>query len=98
MRTRQTWRTRQICAALLAAGAIAALSNVSAKAAPYEGRWCAQMSIGRDAVSERCDLRTIEECRREIVGVGGLCVLNPYYKGPNRDAPRSRPSDRQQRR
>lgn len=73
-----------------------ALPSDQATAAPSEGRWCAQVPIGDDAVSERCNFNTIEECRREIVGVGGSCVLNPYYRGPQQE-PRPGSYDRGRR-
>ena len=67
---------------LLAFGALALLAFVDAKpsAAYYEGAWCAKVSIGAGAVSERCDFMRFEACRRFIPGQStGMCVQNPRF-------------------
>jgi hypothetical protein len=46
---------------------------------PY--RWCANYRNG----SSNCYFVTHKQCRETLAGVGGVCVRNPYYNGP--DAP-----------
>ena len=55
---------------LLPLGALALLAFADARpsAAFYEGAWCAKVSIGAGAFSERCDFMRFEACRRFITG------------------------------
>jgi hypothetical protein len=53
------------------------------------GAWCAVYSTGRSS-HERCDYRTFESCRMEIVaGNRGFCRPSQYWQG-NATAPRYR--------
>jgi len=73
---------------LLAAG----LSFDAAKADPY--RWCALFGNGGDLGGIRsCYFMTEQQCRATLSGLGGTCLLNPWYTGPSEPAPvrRGRP-------
>lgn len=39
--------------------------------------WCAQYNLPGGPTS--CRFSTFEQCRPEVSGVGGQCVVNPYY-------------------
>jgi hypothetical protein len=70
-------------AAAVATLAIANVPGSGAAHARYEGPWCAHVSIGRGAVTSRCDMRSFAMCRAETMGMGGsYCTENPYYKAP----------------
>ena len=56
----------------------------------YEGPWCANISLGQDASTERCDMRTFAMCLEEVKGGGGSCSPNPRYRGPVEE-PRRKP-------
>ena len=65
---------------LALAGAAIWMATGSPAAARYEGPWCMHMTIGRDTVISRCDMRSYEACRAEMFGIGGsYCTQNPYY-------------------
>ena len=51
-----------------------------AAADPY--RWCAEYSGGDTGGATNCGFVTIEQCRATISGIGGTCVPNPFYSGP----------------
>jgi Protein of unknown function (DUF3551) len=43
--------------------------------------WCAQYNLPGGPMS--CNFATLEQCRAEISGVGGMCNVNPYLaNGP----------------
>jgi len=46
---------------------------------PY--KWCAQYG-GHEGGGTNCGFVTIEQCRATISGMGGFCVPNPFYTGP----------------
>lgn len=48
---------------------------------PY--RWCAQYSGGWGG-GENCGFITWEQCQQTVHGMGGFCVENPFYTGPDR--------------
>jgi hypothetical protein len=56
-----------------------------ADADPY--KWCAQ--YGRDE-GQNCGFLTLEQCQWTISGMGGFCVPNQFYTGPD-NAPAGRP-------
>jgi hypothetical protein len=58
----------------------------------YEGPWCANITLGEDAVTERCDMRSFAMCLEEIKGGHGTCSPNPRYRGeePRRKGQRVR--------
>jgi Protein of unknown function (DUF3551) len=51
-----------------------------ANADPY--KWCAQYG-GEEGGGTNCGFITIEQCRATISGMGGFCVPNPFYTGPD---------------
>lgn len=62
------------------------LGSVPAQA--YDGPWCGVYSTGRSS-HERCDYRTFESCRMDIVaGNRGFCRPNGYWQGAQASAPR----------
>jgi hypothetical protein len=67
-------------------GALAVIAialSAAEPAAAYEGPWCMHMTIARDSVVARCDMRSYEMCRAEMRAMGGTyCTQNPYYRGP----------------
>ncbi len=74
--------------AMLMAGALAlatAMGNaqpVQAQFAQVEGPWCASIMVGDDSMVQRCDMRSFEMCRQEVMGQGSsYCSQNPYYRG-----------------
>lgn len=49
--------------------------------ASYNGAWCGVYSVGRGS-HERCDYRTFESCRMDIVaGNRGFCRPSQYWQG-----------------
>ena len=62
--------------------AFASLVSTSANADPY--RWCAQYGGGRGGGSSNCGFITWEQCQATISGMGGFCVPNQFYTGPDR--------------
>jgi hypothetical protein len=72
--------------AMLAATALSSAAH--AQRAP-EQPWCAS-SRGHDMSFSVCGFQTLEACRQEILGLGGHCYRNPYYKPPERRSQRQR--------
>jgi hypothetical protein len=66
---------------LIAAALTAAALLHVGPAAAVEGTWCLRASVGRGAVTERCDFRTFEACRdeRSFWGSSAFCTQNPRY-------------------
>jgi Protein of unknown function (DUF3551) len=60
----------------LAAAALAAMSLTSIPA-HADGAWCARDVLG----GTNCGFYTYEQCRADIVGIGGSCVPNQNYTG-----------------
>ena len=87
-----------LVALLLGCGSIAAISTDRAEADPY--RWCAVYGGGRGG-GTNCYMRTLEECRVQISGMGGWCEPNQFYDGRPVVTPEDRPvrraSKKQQR-
>jgi hypothetical protein len=49
--------------------------------ATYNGPWCGVYSVGRGS-HEKCDYRTFESCRMDIVaGNRGFCRPSQYWQG-----------------
>ena len=64
-----------------AVAATAVLAMTQPAKAIYEGPWCAHVLIGEGSVAERCDMRSFEMCRAEIMGQGAShCTQNPRYR------------------
>jgi hypothetical protein len=48
----------------------------------YDGPWCGVYSTGRGSSHEKCDYRTFESCRMDIVaGNRGFCRPSQYWQG-----------------
>jgi hypothetical protein len=79
---------------ILIALATAPLLASSAAQATYNGPWCGVYSTGRGS-HERCDYRTFESCRMDIVaGNRGFCRPNGYWQA-EAHAPRHRKARKQ---
>jgi len=67
---------------VLASLAVAAiLAPATGHADPY--RWCAQYDGGFGGATN-CGFVTLEQCRATVSGIGGFCVPNQFYTGPER--------------
>jgi len=51
-----------------------------ASADPY--KWCAQYSGEDGGDATNCGFVTLQQCRATISGMGGFCMQNPFYTGP----------------
>jgi hypothetical protein len=77
------------------AGALSAIAAGPAAAREYP--WCAMIPMFQAGPAQLCQFDTLEQCRAEILGHGGWCNLNPYYREPVRGGyrePRSRERER----
>jgi len=46
------------------------------------GAWCARTNTGAGRVDENCGFKSIEACRRWVLGGNrGFCSPNPAYQG-----------------
>ena len=62
--------------------AAAALLGGGPSLAYYDGPWCGVSTIGRGSAIEKCDYRTFEACRMDIIaGNRGFCRPNGYFQG-----------------
>ena len=79
--------------ALLLAVAVAttALAGSQPAQAYYDAPWCAVYSVAPGGAVERCEYRTFESCRTEIIaGNRGFCRQNGYYQAYSAAVPRTR--------
>ncbi len=53
----------------------------SSHADPY--RWCAEYG-GRGGGGTNCGFVTLRQCEATVSGIGGFCVPNQFYTGPDR--------------
>jgi hypothetical protein len=76
-------------ASVLAALVAAAMFAVPRPAAAQvDGPWCAVI-VDEDSVFEKCDMRTLDQCRSEILSMGSsYCSPNPYYYAAKRAEPK----------
>jgi hypothetical protein len=44
--------------------------------------WCAQYGGGLDGGGRNCGFWTYQQCLAAISGMGGYCMANPMYQGP----------------
>ena len=72
---------RLIAVVLPFLAALAALVPVSSHADPY--RWCAQYGRGGGGATN-CGFVTFQQCQATVSGIGGFCVRNQFYTGPDR--------------
>jgi Protein of unknown function (DUF3551) len=61
--------------------ALGALVPAPSHADPY--RWCAQYG-GRGGGGTNCGFVTFRQCQETVSGIGGFCVPNQFYTGPDR--------------
>ena len=64
---------------MFAAAAILVGGALDCRAADDPYRWCANYRNG----SSNCYFITHKQCRESVSGVGGTCVPNPSYNGPD---------------
>ena len=80
---------RFIALALIAFATLATQAASPAYANQY--RWCVLFS-GAQGGGENCGFVTLDQCMATRAGMGGYCVPNPFYTGPeSRAEPRKRP-------
>jgi hypothetical protein len=69
----------RLLAALVAGVALAAPTTADALFSRHQNHpWCAAFN---DSIRD-CSYLTIAQCRAAISGVGGLCEVNLFYRGP----------------
>ena len=61
--------------------ALGALVPATGHADPY--RWCAQYGARRGGATN-CGFVTFRQCQETVSGIGGFCVPNQFYTGPDR--------------
>jgi hypothetical protein len=66
---------------LPALGVLGVLVPASGHADPY--RWCAQYGA-RGGGGTNCGFITLAQCEETVSGIGGFCVPNQFYTGPDR--------------
>lgn len=66
----------------ISALALSALVPVAGHADPY--RWCAQYGGGSAGGATNCGFVTLRQCQETVSGIGGFCVRNQFYTGPDR--------------
>jgi Protein of unknown function (DUF3551) len=59
---------------------LAAVTIPVAAQSPTSFPWC--MKGARGGTS--CYFNSYQDCRATVSGLGGWCMRNPYYRGPNR--------------
>ena len=67
---------------LPALAALAVLVPVAGHADPY--RWCAEYGGTMGGGGTNCGFVTLQQCQATISGMGGFCVPNQFYTGPER--------------
>jgi len=68
---------------LLAFSVLALLASNERSSAEITYPWCAQYGGGGEGGGGRnCGFWTYEQCRATIWGLGGYCIENPMYQGP----------------
>ncbi len=72
---------RLTCLVLPVLAALTVLVPGSSQADPY--RWCAQYG-GRGGGGTNCGFVTLRQCQATVSGIGGFCVPNQFYTGPDR--------------
>jgi hypothetical protein len=64
----------------IAAGLAASFAARPAAAEPY--KWCALYNSSRGGGPSNCGFVTLEQCQATVSGIGGFCVVNQFYTGP----------------
>jgi Protein of unknown function (DUF3551) len=68
----------------LVAGALAVSSSAQAQSYP----WCAVLNMGD--MSYNCGFLTEQQCMASVRGIGGFCMRNNTYRGPEPSVRRPR--------
>ncbi|MFY9687243.1 MAG: DUF3551 domain-containing protein [Pseudolabrys sp.] len=77
----------------IAVGSIISLFLIAGPAAADPYKWCAAYRNG----SNNCGFTTIEQCRASVSGVGGSCVPNQFYTGPDKTSAQRSPKQVQRK-
>jgi hypothetical protein len=65
---------------IIALGAfITAASIFGAAPARADYPFCRSKGAGGAGYGTRCDFTTLEQCQATASGMGGSCIMNPYY-------------------
>ena len=72
---------RSVVLITLAGLAITGLTGPGAAQSPYDYPWCALR--GDRGGGQSCYFQTYRQCQASLVGIGGTCIRNPGYRGPN---------------
>ncbi len=65
---------------LLTAGLVAGSVVMSSSAQAQNYPWCAVLNMGDAAYN--CGFVTVQQCMDSVHGIGGFCVRNNMYRGP----------------
>ena len=60
------------------------LAFANGPAAAYDYPWCAQYARSG---AKNCGFVTFQQCRATVSGVGGQCVINPFYVAAQQERP-----------
>lgn len=66
---------------------------IAAPAAADPYKWCAAYRNG----SNNCGFTTFEQCQASVSGVGGSCVPNQFYTGPDKSSAQRSPKQAQRK-
>jgi len=77
---------------LAIAASLISLFLIAGPAAADPYKWCAAYRSG----ANNCGFTTIEQCQASVSGVGGSCVPNQFYTGPEKTSAQ-RPQKQAQR-
>ena len=70
--------------AIAAAVTVASCASAGSGRIP-EGPYCAVTNTGFENITENCYMRSLDDCRREVIaGNRGFCRPNPRYAGRRR--------------
>jgi hypothetical protein len=81
---------KNACGLAIAVGSVIYFAG-SAAADPY--KWCASYRNG----GNDCGFTTVEQCRASVSGVGGSCVPNQFYTGPEKTSAQRSPRQAQRK-
>jgi hypothetical protein len=73
---------KSLCGLVIAVAPVISLFLVAGPAAADPYKWCAAYRNG----SNNCGFTTIEQCQASVSGVGGSCVPNQFYTGPEKSS------------
>src|SRR5262245_2975404 len=75
--------SRNACCLAIIAASVISLCVIDGPAAADPYKWCAQYRNG----SNNGGFTTIEQGRASVSGIGGSCVPNQFYTGPEKRLP-----------